>query len=179
MEDLGTLNHLSNIINVDVSIRVAHGDLSARMSPSDPVEGRVTLYCDASAGNLGQNTNTSFIYLNKQKMSRLCVKLKLNLCALGYLSVIVEVPQVQVAHSIHTCKQSGVSRGPHDIINVIRVIFKGVQRLIVLRKEVMWKWFSGSFLPNDLYVDACKHLMRRNLNNAVSFPSILSKHIRI
>lgn len=63
----GLSNHLSNIINADASVRVAHGDLSARMSPSDPVEGRVTLYGDASAGNLGQNTNTSFIYLNKQR----------------------------------------------------------------------------------------------------------------
>lgn len=110
-------------------------------------------------------------------MSRLCVKLKLNLCVPGYLSVIVEVPQVQVAHSIHTRKQSGVSRRPHDIINVIRVIFKGVQRLIVLRKDVM------VLCPMTPYVVACscyqKHQMRRDFNNAVSFPSILGKHIRI
>ena len=87
-------------------------------------------------------------------MSRLCVKLKLILRVLGYLSVIVEVPQVQVAHSIHACKQSRVSRRPHDVINVIRVIFKGVQRLVVLPKDM--KWFSN-----------------------VSFPSILTKHTRI
>lgn len=67
----------------------------------------------------------------------------------GYLSVIVEVPQVQVAHSIHTCKQRGVSGRPHDIINVIRVVLKGVQRLIVLRKDEMWKWFARGFMPND------------------------------
>lgn len=60
-------NHLSNIINVDPSIRVAHGDLSPRMGPSDPVEGRVTLYCDASARNLRQNRNKSFIDLNKHR----------------------------------------------------------------------------------------------------------------
>lgn len=111
-------------------------------------------------------------------MSRLCVKLKLNLCVLGHLSVIVEVPQVQVAHSIHTCKHSGVSRRPHDIINVIRVIFKGVQRLIVLRK-----WFSEVLCPKTLYAVACscyqKHQMRRNFTNAASFPPILGKHIRI
>lgn len=37
-------------------------------------------------------------------MSRLCVQLNMNLCVLRYLSVIVEVPQVQVAHSVHTRK---------------------------------------------------------------------------
>lgn len=35
--------------------------------------------------------------------------------------------------SVHASKQSRVSRGPHDIIHVIRVILERVQRLIVLQ----------------------------------------------
>jgi len=46
--------HLSNIIHKNSSIRVSHGDFSARLSPSDPVESRVTLHCDAGGRNLKQ-----------------------------------------------------------------------------------------------------------------------------
>lgn len=70
-------------------------------------------------------------------------------CVYWYLSVVVEVPQVQMAHSIHACKQSRVSGRPHDIIDVIRVIFKGVERLIVLQKEMMFKWLSRGFMCYD------------------------------
>lgn len=112
-------------------------------------------------------------------MSRLCVQLNMNLCVLRYLSVIVEVPQVQVAHSVHTRKQSGVSRRPHHVINVIRAIFKGVQRLIVLRKDVMWKWFSRAFTPSDTPCYCYQTQLTRTNFNAVSFPSILSKRIRV
>lgn len=58
-------SHLSNVINVDSSIWISHSDFSARMSPSDPVQGRVTIYCDTSSWNLRENTNTSSINLKK------------------------------------------------------------------------------------------------------------------
>lgn len=66
-------NHLSNIINEDSSIRVAHGDLSARMSPSDPVEGRASFYCDASAGNLGhKHKHIIYLFQQTENVSILC-----------------------------------------------------------------------------------------------------------
>lgn len=40
-------------------------------------------------------------------------------CVLLYLGVTVEVPQVQMAHSVHTSKESRVSWRPHDIIHII------------------------------------------------------------
>lgn len=46
--------HLSDVIHKDPSIGVAHSDCSTRIIPSDPVEGRVTLYCNAGSGNLKQ-----------------------------------------------------------------------------------------------------------------------------
>lgn len=52
-----------------------------------------------------------------------------------YLSVIVEVPQVQMTNSVHTSKQSGVNGRPHDIIHIIRVIFKGVEGFVVLQMQ--------------------------------------------
>lgn len=48
------LAYLSNIIDKDLSIRVSHSDFFARMSPSDPVQGWVTLHCDAGGGDLKQ-----------------------------------------------------------------------------------------------------------------------------
>ena len=52
---------------------------------------------------------------------------------MSYLCVIVQVPQVEVTDSIHTRKQSRVSRRPHDIVHVIGVVLKRVQRLVVLQ----------------------------------------------
>lgn len=100
---------------------------------------------------------------------------------LGNLGVIVEVPQVQVAHSVHAGEQSRVGRRPHDIINVIRVVFKGVQRLIALPKEeATWKWVSGALM---LKYTLCRcyqeHPMRRNSDHAVSLPSTLDIRVRI
>lgn len=46
--------HLSNFIHKNSSIGVSHGDFSASVSPSHPVEGWVTLHCDAGGRNLGQ-----------------------------------------------------------------------------------------------------------------------------
>ena len=52
-----------------------------------------------------------------------------------YLSVVVEVPQVKMAHSIHTRKQRRVSGRPHDVVDVIRVVLERVQRLVVLKER--------------------------------------------
>lgn len=56
-----------------------------------------------------------------------------HLSRLQYLSVVVEVPQVQVSHSVHTSKQGRVGGWPHHVVNVIGVVFKWVQRLVVLQ----------------------------------------------
>lgn len=53
-ENLMLPAHLSNVIHKDSSIGVSYSNFSARMSPSDPVEGRVTLNCDAGGRNLKQ-----------------------------------------------------------------------------------------------------------------------------
>lgn len=50
-----------------------------------------------------------------------------------YLCVVVKVPQVKVAHSVHARKQGGVDGGPHDVVNIVRVVLKGVQRLVILQ----------------------------------------------
>lgn len=52
-----------------------------------------------------------------------------------YLRVVVQVPQVEVTDSVHTRKQSWVDGRPHDVIHVIRAVFKRVQRLIVLQER--------------------------------------------
>lgn len=53
---------------------------------------------------------------------------------LPHLSIVVEIPQVKPAHPIHTGKQGRVSWRPHHIINIIWVVFKGVERFIILKK---------------------------------------------
>lgn len=52
-----------------------------------------------------------------------------------YLRVIVEVPQVDASKSVHTGEESGMYRRPHDIINIIGVILKRVQRLVILQQS--------------------------------------------
>lgn len=49
------------------------------------------------------------------------------------LGVIIEVPQVQMANSIHTSKEGRVNRRPHHVIHVVRVILERVERLIILQ----------------------------------------------
>lgn len=58
--------YLSNIIHKNLPVRVPHCDFSARMSPSDPVEGRVTLYCDAGGGHLKQNKKKKSVQKQKE-----------------------------------------------------------------------------------------------------------------
>lgn len=52
-----------------------------------------------------------------------------------YLGLVVEIPQVQVAHTVHAGKQGRVCGRPHDIVHVVRVVLKRVQRLVVLQRE--------------------------------------------
>lgn len=52
-----------------------------------------------------------------------------------HLSVIVEVPQVQTTHPIHGGKESRMHRGPTDIIDIVCIILKRVQWLVVLERE--------------------------------------------
>lgn len=52
-----------------------------------------------------------------------------------HLCVIVEVPQVDASESVHTGEESGMNRRPHDIINIIWVVLKRVQRLVILQQR--------------------------------------------
>lgn len=49
--------YLSNVINKHSSLRVSHGNFSARIGPSDPVQGRVSLHCDTGRRNLKTSTS--------------------------------------------------------------------------------------------------------------------------
>lgn len=53
-------------------------------------------------------------------------------CAAAHLGVIVEVPEVQAPHSVHAGKERGMHGGPHDIVHIVCIVFKGVERLVVL-----------------------------------------------
>lgn len=37
--------------------------------------------------------------------------------------------------AVHASEQSRVRGGPHDVVHVVRVIFKRVQRLVVLHRR--------------------------------------------
>lgn len=52
-------------------------------------------------------------------------------CA-AHLGVTVEVPEVQAPHPVHAGKERGMHRGPHDIVHIVCIVFKGVERLVVL-----------------------------------------------
>lgn len=50
----------------------------------------------------------------------------------AHLGVTVEVPEVQAPHPVHAGKERGMHRGPHDIVHIVCIVFKGVERLVVL-----------------------------------------------
>ncbi len=52
-----------------------------------------------------------------------------------HLCVVVEVPQVDASESVHAGEESGVNRRPHDIIHIIWVVLKRVQRLVILQQR--------------------------------------------
>lgn len=52
--------------------------------------------------------------------------------AAAHLGVIVEVPKVQAPHPVHAGKERGMHGGPHDIVHIVCIVFKGVERLVVL-----------------------------------------------
>lgn len=54
---------------------------------------------------------------------------------LAHLGIVVEVPQVQAAHAIHSGEHSGVHRRPHDVVHIVSIVLKGVERPVVLRRE--------------------------------------------
>lgn len=56
----------------------------------------------------------------------------------AYLCVIIEIPQIQPSHAIHTGKQGWVGGWPHNIVNIVWIIFKWVQRLVILKGK---SWF--------------------------------------
>lgn len=63
-----------------------------------------------------------------------------NFCYFLLTSVsLLRIPQIQPTHAIHTGKQGWVSGWPHNIINIVWIIFKWVQRLVILKRK---SWFS-------------------------------------
>lgn len=81
-----------------------------------------------------------------------------------HLSVIVEVPQVQAAHAIHGSKHGRVHGRPHDIIHIIGVVFKRVQRLVVLKERRK----KRGYLCERVWVTWCEKKRRRSRENAES-----------
>lgn len=49
-----------------------------------------------------------------------------------YLRVIVEVPQVEVAHPVDAGEQCGIGGGPHDVVHVVGAVLEGVQWFVAL-----------------------------------------------
>lgn len=52
----------------------------------------------------------------------------------AHLRVVVEVPEVQAPHPVDAGEERGVHGGPHDVVHVVRVVFKGVEWLVVLQR---------------------------------------------
>lgn len=75
--------------------------------------------------------NSWLFFLRVQTILQLHSTLNLT----SHLSIIVEIPQVKPAHPIDTGKQGRVSWRPHHIINIIRVVFKGVERFVILKRS--------------------------------------------
>lgn len=53
--------------------------------------------------------------------------------ALPHLRVVVQVPQIQTTHAVHGGEERGVHGRPHHVVDVVCVILKRVQRLVLLR----------------------------------------------
>lgn len=55
-----------------------------------------------------------------------------------------------MADSVHTSKQSRVSWRPHDVVHIVRVVLKWVQRLVVLQKRYDQTYFMN-MKPDDVF----------------------------
>lgn len=51
-----------------------------------------------------------------------------------HLGVIIQVPEIQSAHPVDAGEERGVHGGPHDVVDIVGIVFKGVERLVVLQK---------------------------------------------
>lgn len=51
-----------------------------------------------------------------------------------HLGVIIQVPEIQAAHPVHAGKERGMHWRPHDVVDIVGIVFKGVERLVVLRE---------------------------------------------
>lgn len=49
-----------------------------------------------------------------------------------HLGVVVQVPEVQAPHPVHAGEERGMHWRPHDIVDIVGIVFKGVERLVVL-----------------------------------------------
>lgn len=52
-----------------------------------------------------------------------------------HLRVVVEVPQVQAAHAVHGGEHGRMHGRPHDIIHIVGIVLKRVQRFVVLEER--------------------------------------------
>lgn len=49
-----------------------------------------------------------------------------------HLRVVIQVPQIQAPHPVHAGEERGMHWRPHDIVDIVGIVFKGVERLVVL-----------------------------------------------
>lgn len=49
-----------------------------------------------------------------------------------HLGVVIQVPQIQAPHPVHAGEERGMHWRPHDIVDIVGIVFKGVERLVVL-----------------------------------------------
>lgn len=49
-----------------------------------------------------------------------------------HLGVVIQVPQIQAPHPVHAGEECGMHWRPHDIVDIVGIVFKGVERLVVL-----------------------------------------------
>lgn len=64
-----------------------------------------------------------------------------------HLGVIIQVPEIQAAHPVHAGKERGMHWRPHDIVDIVGIVFKGVERLVVLQSKAEGKHEDFVALP--------------------------------
>lgn len=78
-------------------------------------------------------------------------------CGAPDLCVVVEIPEVQTTIAIHCSKERWMHWRPHDIINIVCIVFKGIQGLVMLSE----RWNSYVML-HDQNTYRARHKFQNN-----------------
>lgn len=55
-------------------------------------------------------------------------------CVCPHLSIIVQVSQIETTYSIHSGKERGMHLRPHNIVHIVRIVFKRAQWFVLLQQ---------------------------------------------